>query len=66
MDLILWRHAEAEDAGPGMSDLERALTSKGQSRRGAWASGSTRSWPTAANPVQPRRAHLADGGSAGP
>jgi phosphohistidine phosphatase len=41
MDLILWRHAEAEDAGPGMSDLERALTVKGvkQARRmGQWLS----------------------------
>lgn len=27
MDLILWRHAEAE---PGEPDLERALTAKGQ------------------------------------
>ena len=39
MDLILWRHAEAEDAAPGMSDLERALTTKGvkQARRmGQW------------------------------
>ena len=39
MDLILWRHAEAEDAGPGMSDLERALTAKGQKqarRMGQW------------------------------
>lgn len=36
MDLILWRHAEAE---PGEPDLERALTSKGhkQARRmGEW------------------------------
>ena len=30
MDLILWRHAEAEDAHPGSSDLDRALTSKGR------------------------------------
>jgi phosphohistidine phosphatase len=30
MDLILWRHAEAYDAGPGESDLERELTPKGQ------------------------------------
>jgi phosphohistidine phosphatase len=30
MDLILWRHAEAVDAEPGESDMERALTSKGQ------------------------------------
>lgn len=39
MDLILWRHAEAEDAAPGMSDLERALTVKGQKqarRMGQW------------------------------
>ena len=30
MDLILWRHAEAFEAEPGESDLERALTPKGQ------------------------------------
>ncbi len=30
MDLILWRHAEAEDTGAGESDLERALTSRGE------------------------------------
>jgi len=30
MDLILWRHAEAFDAEPGASDMERALTPKGQ------------------------------------
>lgn len=36
MDLILWRHAEAEDAEP---DAERALTSNGSrhaARVGAW------------------------------
>ncbi len=36
MDLILWRHAEAE---PGFPDLERALTAKGQKqarRMGEW------------------------------
>jgi phosphohistidine phosphatase len=39
MDLILWRHAEAEDATPDISDLERALTGKGQKqarRMGQW------------------------------
>lgn len=39
MDLILWRHAEAEDVYPGLSDLERALTGKGQKqarRMGQW------------------------------
>lgn len=30
MDLILWRHAEAEDAGAGEGDLERSLTSRGE------------------------------------
>jgi phosphohistidine phosphatase len=38
MDLILWRHAEAEDAGGG-SDLARALTARGRAqaeRMAAW------------------------------
>ena len=26
MDLIVWRHAEAEDERPGLDDLDRALT----------------------------------------
>lgn len=30
MNLILWRHAEAEDRRPGMTDLDRALTPKGK------------------------------------
>jgi phosphohistidine phosphatase len=30
MDLILWRHAEAQDARDGQGDLERALTTKGE------------------------------------
>lgn len=39
MDLILWRHAEAHDALPGESDLERRLTPRGEKqaeRVGAW------------------------------
>jgi phosphohistidine phosphatase len=39
MDLILWRHAEAEIIQPGQDDLQRALTTKGerQARRmAAW------------------------------
>jgi phosphohistidine phosphatase len=39
MDLILWRHAEAEDAPPGGDDLARTLTSRGEKqaeRVGAW------------------------------
>jgi phosphohistidine phosphatase len=30
MDLILWRHAEAEVTAAGVDDLERALTAKGE------------------------------------
>lgn len=39
MDLILWRHAEAEDAAPGQDDLQRALTPRGEkqaARVAAW------------------------------
>lgn len=39
MDLVLWRHAQAEEGAPGGDDLVRALTPKGiqQARRmGAW------------------------------
>jgi phosphohistidine phosphatase len=41
MDLILWRHAEAEDQRDNLPDLERALTRRGQkqaARVGAWLS----------------------------
>ena len=30
LDLILWRHAEAEELGEGMDDLTRALTPRGE------------------------------------
>lgn len=30
MDLILWRHADAEDASPGQDDLARRLTARGE------------------------------------
>ena len=39
MDLILWRHAEAEDAGPNGDDMARALTARGEKqarRMAAW------------------------------
>lgn len=39
MDLILWRHAEAHDAGEGEHDLNRCLTSRGEkhaARMGHW------------------------------
>ena len=39
MDLIFWRHAEAEDERDGLADLDRALTGRGDkqaARMGAW------------------------------
>lgn len=30
MDLILWRHAEAEDGGPDLPDMKRRLTARGE------------------------------------
>ncbi|MFD0668579.1 SixA phosphatase family protein [Ramlibacter sp. MAHUQ-53] len=42
MDLVLWRHAEAEDAPPGGDDLARALTARGERdavRMGQWLDG---------------------------
>jgi phosphohistidine phosphatase len=30
MELILWRHADAEDGAPGQPDAERGLTAKGE------------------------------------
>ena len=39
MDLILWRHAEAEDVEDGSEDLVRALTPRGEkqaARMAAW------------------------------
>lgn len=39
MDLIIWRHAQAEDERTGLADLDRALTPRGQKqalRVGAW------------------------------
>jgi phosphohistidine phosphatase len=30
MDLIFWRHAEAEDERDGLDDLQRALTARGE------------------------------------
>lgn len=39
MELILWRHAEAEDEGLGLKDFDRALTRRGldqADRMGKW------------------------------
>ena len=39
MDLILWRHAEAEETAPNGNDLDRSLTSRGEkqaARVAAW------------------------------
>ena len=39
MDLILWRHAEAQDWTPGCDDMDRRLTARGEkqaARMAAW------------------------------
>ena len=62
MDLILWRHAEAED---GHDDLARQLTTKGQQQAcssGAWLAAQLpphyRVWASAAARSQQTAAHL--------
>lgn len=37
MDLLLWRHAEAEEDGPGEADLQRRLTGRGEKQAQAVA-----------------------------
>ncbi len=55
MELILWRHAEAEDAGPG-GDLARALTKKGRKqaqRMAEWlAPRLTEDWRVRSSPAR--------------
>jgi phosphohistidine phosphatase len=48
MDLILWRHAEAEDASEGGDDLARALTTRGEKQAARMASWLDRLLPEAA------------------
>ncbi len=45
MDLILWRHAEAEEAPEGGEDLERALTSRGEKQAARMAGWLDRQLP---------------------
>jgi phosphohistidine phosphatase len=48
MDLILWRHAEAENAEPGGDDLSRSLTKKGERQAMRMASWLDRHLPEGA------------------
>ncbi len=48
MDLILWRHAEAEDWVDGCNDMERSLTSRGEKQASRMASWLDRQLPEAA------------------
>ena len=45
MDLILWRHAEAEEAAEGQNDLRRSLTSRGEKQAARVASWLDRQLP---------------------
>ena len=49
MDLLLWRHAEAEDPAAGQSDHERRLTAKGEKQALAMAK-----WLRTHGPKEPR------------
>ena len=48
MDLILWRHAEAHEAAGEESDLERALTAKGERQAARVAAWLNRQLPASA------------------
>ncbi len=48
MDLILWRHAEAENAADGDDDLSRSLTPKGERQAARMASWLDRHLPEGA------------------
>jgi phosphohistidine phosphatase len=48
MDLILWRHAEAEDWVEGCNDLERSLTTRGEKQAARMASWLDRQLPEGA------------------
>jgi phosphohistidine phosphatase len=45
MDLILWRHAEAEDEAPDGGDLQRALTARGEKQAARMATWLDRQLP---------------------
>ena len=48
MDLILWRHAEAEEGGEGVNDLERSLTLRGEKQAARMAKWLDRQLPGSA------------------
>ena len=48
MDLILWRHAEAQDLADGQDDLARALTSRGEKQAARMANWLDRQLPDGA------------------
>lgn len=48
MDLILWRHAEAQELGDGQDDLKRDLTSRGEKQAARMAHWLDRQLPDGA------------------
>jgi phosphohistidine phosphatase len=66
MDLILWRHAEAENAPDGGEDLERPLTHRGEKQAARMAVWLDRQLPETARALGRKvklRAELLPGGS---
>lgn len=45
MDLILWRHAEAQEEAEGLDDLQRALTPRGEKQAARMATWLRRNLP---------------------
>jgi phosphohistidine phosphatase len=48
MDLILWRHAEAQEPAPGQTDMARALTRQGEKQAARMAQWLDRQLPDGA------------------
>jgi len=58
MDVILWRHAEAEDGGADLPDYDRKLTAKGANKRSKSRAGSSRACGSPRPSTRVRRAAL--------
>ena len=67
MDLILWRHAEAQDEDESGDDLKRSLTARGEKQAARMAAWLDRHLPEGTRILcSPARALRADRAAAGP
>jgi phosphohistidine phosphatase len=65
MDLILWRHAEAQEISAGLADMDRELTPRGHKQASRVAAWLDRQLPDGTRVIcsPARRTELAPGGS---